>query len=45
MDEKAKDVVILVMEGIAVGTFLYVTFFEVCATNQYGVITKSNNRC
>lgn len=29
LNEDAKDIVIMVMEGLAVGTFLYVTFFEV----------------
>ncbi|VDM42848.1 unnamed protein product [Toxocara canis] len=29
MDTKLKDFIILIMQGLAVGTFIYVTFFEV----------------
>lgn len=26
----AKDITLTILQGLAVGTFLYVTFFEVC---------------
>ncbi|KHN78888.1 Zinc transporter ZIP3 [Toxocara canis] len=34
MDTKLKDFIILIMQGLAVGTFIYVTFFEDCFVND-----------
>lgn len=36
LDDRAKNVTVMVMQGIAVGTFLYVTFFEVSSTQFVG---------
>jgi zinc transporter 1/2/3 len=34
MDEMKRDLVIILLEGCAAGTFIYVTFFEVLAQER-----------
>lgn len=41
IDGHLRDVLILVFQGVAVGTFLYVTFFEVCSASLQAATTLS----
>lgn len=37
IDPEARDMIVLLFQGIAVGTFIYVTFFEVIQGLIYGI--------